>query len=161
MKTFCSLFLAVLAVLPASAQAVRVGTFHKASIVVAYTRSQLKAETVMKPKLAEMQSAKEANDTKKIQELNAWGSAQQEYTHEQLAGERPLTNILEALAPAFPEIARKAGVALIAVDLPFTSPGVETVDVTDHILDWLKSDEATRRIVRELQQHKGQLPKLH
>ncbi len=43
MKTLCDLTLAMFAALPASAQPVRVGTLDKASIVVAYTRSQLKA----------------------------------------------------------------------------------------------------------------------
>jgi hypothetical protein len=129
--------------------------------VVAYTRSQLKADTVMKPKLEEMKRAKSAGDTKAIQELSAWGNGQQEYTHEQLASERPIDNILKALAPGFPEIAAKAEVAVIAVDVPFAGPGVETVDVTDFILDWLQSDDATRKIVAEVRTHQGPLPKLH
>jgi hypothetical protein len=158
MSPLRGLVLAMVAALPVSAQPVRVGTFDKPSIVVAYTRSQLKADTVMKPKLAERQRAMEANDTRKVQELNAWGSAQQEYTHEQLVGERPITNILAALAPGFPEIAKKAGVTLIAVDVPYAGPAVETVDVTGAILDWLKSDEATRRIIRDLSQHIPQRP---
>ena len=160
MKSIGVLILALVAAHPAMAQAVRIGTFHKASVVVAYTRSQLKADTVMKPKLAEMQRAKEANDTKKVEELNAWGGAQQEYTHEQLAGERPIDDILKALAPGFPEIARKAGVGMIAVDVPYIGPDVTVVDVTDRILDWLNSDQATRKIVQQVRDWKGPLPKL-
>src|ERR1039457_2215554 len=103
--------IAALAVAQASAQTVRVGTFHKAPIVVAFYRSPLWAET-LKAKMAEMAAAKEANDTKKVQELDAWGNAPQETAHQQLAGEAPITNILEALAPAWPEIAKKARVAM-------------------------------------------------
>ena len=142
--------LAALAVAQAPAQTVRVGTFHKPSIVVAFYRSPLWAES-LKAKMAEMAVAKAANDTKKVQELDAWGNAHQETAHQQLAGEAPITNILEALAPGLPEIAKKARVAMIVADLPYADSSVETVDVTDMLLDWLKADERTRTIVRGLQ----------
>jgi hypothetical protein len=155
MKTISSLLLALLAGMPLPAQTVRVGTFHHGSIVVAFVRSRLFADSVMNPKLQEMEKAKQSGDTKKVAELKAWGGAHQERVHEQLAGERPIDDIVAALAPAFPEIAKKANVALIAADLPYTGGNVETVDVTEQILDWLKSDDATRKIVHELQQLKG------
>jgi hypothetical protein len=142
--------IAALAVAQAPAQTVRVGTFHKASIVVAFYRSPLWAET-LKAKMAEMAAAKAANDTKKVQELDVWGNAHQETAHQQLAGEAPITNILEALAPGFPEIAKKARVTMIVADLPYADRSVEKVDVTEMLLDWLKADERTRTIVRGLQ----------
>jgi hypothetical protein len=140
--------IAALAVAQAPAQTVRVGTFHKASIVVAFYRSSLWAET-LKAKMAEM-AAKAANDTKKVQELDAWGNAGQETAHQQLAGEAPITNILETLAPGWPEVAKKARVAMIVADLPYADSSVEKVDVTEMLLDWLKADERTRTIVRGL-----------
>jgi hypothetical protein len=142
--------IAALAVSQAPAQTVRVGTFHKPSIVVAFYRSPLWAEN-LKVKTAEMAAAKTAHDTKKVQELDAWGKAQQETAHQQLAGEAPITNVLEALASAWPDIARKARVAMIVADLPYADSSVEKVDVTDMLLDWLKADERTRTIVRGLQ----------
>jgi hypothetical protein len=146
--------------MPVSAQTIRVGTFNKGAIVVAFVRSRLFADTVMKPKMEEMEKAKQAGDKKKMDELNAWGGTHQERVHEQLAGERPIDDIIAALAPAFPEIAKKAGVTLIAVDLPFAGPNVETVDVTEQIMDWLKSDETTRKMVHEVMQHKGPMPRM-
>ena len=141
--------IAALAVSEAPARTVRVGTFHKASIVVAFYRSPLWAES-LKAKMAEMAAAKAANDTKKVQELDAWGNAGQETAHQQLAGEAPITNILEALAPAWPEIAKKARVAMIVADLPYADSSVQSIDVTEMLLDWLKADERTRTIVRGL-----------
>ena len=152
--------IATLAVAEAPAQRIRVGTFHKASIVVAFYRSPLWAE-IQKPKLADLAAAKAANDTKKVQELDVWGNAHQETAHQQLTGEAPITNILEALAPALPEIAKKARVAMIVADLPYADSSVQPVDVTEMLLDWLKADERTRTIVRDLQNHKGPLPPLH
>jgi hypothetical protein len=141
--------IATLAVAQAPAQTVRVGTFHKPSIVVAFYRSPLWAES-LKAKMAEMAAAKAANDTKKVQELDAWGNAHQETAHQQLAGEAPITNILEALAPGWPEVAKKARVAMIVADLPYADSSVEKVDVTEMLLDWLKADERTRTIVQGL-----------
>ena len=140
--------IAALAVAHAPAQTVRVGTFHKASIVVAFYRSPLWAEN-LKAKTAEM-AAKAANDTKKVQELDAWGKTQQETAHQQLAGQAPIANILEALAPGLPDIAKKARVSMIVADLPYADSSVEKVDVTEMLLDWLKADERTRTIVRGL-----------
>ena len=136
-----------------AAQPVRVGTFHKASVAVAYYRSPLWAET-LKSQMAAMQAAKRANDTQKVKELEEWGGKRQEIAHRQLTGEAPITNILEALTPAFPEIARQARVAIVVADLPYADASVQTVDVTDSILDWLKADEATRKIVQELRKSK-------
>ena len=136
-----------------AAQTVRVGTFHKASVAVAYYRSPLWAET-LKSQMAAMQAAKRANDTQKVKELEEWGGKRQEIAHQQLTGEAPITNILEALTPAFPEIARQAQVPIVVADLPYADASVQTVDVTDSILDWLKADEATRKIVQELRKSK-------
>lgn len=129
---------------------VRVGTFHQPSVVTAFYRSPLWTDQI-KQKMAERETARSANDTKRVQELEAWGARHQELAHRQLAGEASIANILDNLAGAIPEIARKARVAVIAVDLLYTEPNIETVDVTAQILDWLQADEVTRRIVRELQ----------
>ncbi len=141
--------IAILATLSAAcmlAQPARVGTFDKPSVVVAYYHSPQWAET-LRLKHAELAAAQKANDTKKVGELNAWGGAQQELAGRQLAGEAPIDNIMEALAPALPEITRKAGVSSIVADPP---PAVETVDVTALILDWLKANAQTRRIINGL-----------
>lgn len=132
-----------------SAQTARIGTFDKQSIVLAYYRSPLWADT-MKSKMAEMQEAKRANDTQKVQELQDWGQKHQDLAHQQLAGKAPITNIIDALAPAFPEIAKQAQVDKVVAD---PDPSAQTVDVTAYILDWLKADDATRKIIQGLKKH--------
>jgi hypothetical protein len=138
-----------LAAAPMMPQTIKVGTFHKPSVVVAFYRSPQWA-SVMQAKIAEQQEAKKANDTKRAEELEAWGQSHQELAHKQLMGEAPITNILEALTPAFPEVARKAQVAVIAPDLLYADRMVEQMDVTDLLLDWLKADERTRKIIRDV-----------
>jgi hypothetical protein len=134
---------------PLSAQTMRIGTFDRASIVVAYYRSPMWAD-VLKVKLDQLQLAKAANDTKKVEELEHWGKAHQETSHHQLEGEAPINDIVDALKPGFPEIAKKGQVSAIVVDLPYVDASVQTVDVTDLLLDWLKADSRTRSIVKDL-----------
>jgi hypothetical protein len=132
-----------------SSQTVRVGTFDKPSVVVAYYRSPLWAD-MLKSQRAALQAAKQANDSQKVKELQEWGGKSQELAHQQLAGKAPITNILEALSPAFPDIARQAQVEKIVAE---PDKSAQTVDVTDLILDYLKADEATRKIVAGLRKH--------
>jgi hypothetical protein len=154
MKRFCiAAAIAVLAILPASAQNPRIGTFDRSSIVVAYYRSPQWAE-ILNAKLADLKQAKAANDTKRVQELERWGSGHQDTAHRQLAGEAPIDNILEALKPAFSEIERKAQVSSVVSSDSHVDSKAVTVDVTELLLDWLKADERTRAIVKDLQSRK-------
>jgi hypothetical protein len=130
-------------------QSVRVGTFEKQAVVVGFYRSPQWSETI-KAKMAERDEAKRAGDTKRAEELEKWGAGSQELAHQQLAGDAPIANILAALAPAFPEIARKAQVAMLVAEMPWAGPAVVPVDVTGLILDYFKADEQTRAIVKQL-----------
>ena len=137
----------------AGAQTIRAGVFDKQSVVVAFYRSPQWAE-VNKAKAAERDAARKANNAAKVKDLEAWGATHQELAHRQLAGEAPIGDILEVLAPGLPEIARRAGVNLIAPDLAFADPTVQTVDVTDLLLAYLKADSRTLSIVHDLQKLK-------
>jgi hypothetical protein len=137
----------------AGAQTIRAGVFDKQSVVVAFYRSPQWAE-VTKAKTAARDAAKKANDTAKVQDLEAWGANHQELAHRQLANEAPIANILEALAPGLPEIARRAGVHLIAPEVAFADSAVQTVDVTDLVLAYLKADSRTLSIIQDLQKLK-------
>jgi hypothetical protein len=133
----------------------RVGVFDRQSIVVAYYRSPQWAG-ILNAKIAERDAARKAGDTKKADELSKWGQAHQNLSHRQLAGVAPIDNIMEALQPAFAEIAKSAGVEKIVAEPP--GAGVETVDVTDRIVDWLKADERTRQIIRNLRNGRKWFP---
>ncbi len=149
MKRFCALILVLFVMLGiTAAQPTRVGTFDRTAIVVAFYRSPLWVET-LKAKQAELEAAKRANDQAKVQELNAWGGQAQELAHQQLAGTAPITNILQALQPAFLELEQTLNLASVvpASELPEKA---QAVDVTDKLLDWLRADENTRRIIQGL-----------
>lgn len=153
MKAFLKLTLVALAIVVAArvsvAQAVKVGTFDKASIVVAFYGSPLWSAE-LKAKELELQHAKQSNDQKKIDALNQWGGDSQELAHRQLAGVAPIDNILTMLKPLFPAVAARAHVAMIVPELDWTDNTVATVDVTDLLLDQLQATPRTRKIVEDL-----------
>ena len=153
MKTFFRLSMAAilaLATVPSlTAQTVKVGTFDKASIVVAFYGSPLWSAQ-LKAKEAELRHAKQANDQKRLDELNRWGGDSQELADKQVAGEASIANILTMLQPVFPAVADQAHVALIAPELAYAGSSVETVDVTGLLLDQLQATPRTRQVIDEL-----------
>ena len=72
MKYLIPLAAVALMTTAAPAQTVRVGIFNRQSVVIAYYRSPIFADT-LKAKRTEQQEAKKANDVKKVAELEKWG----------------------------------------------------------------------------------------
>ena len=145
------IFVAILfASLPALAQSTRIGTFDQTSIVVAYYRSTLWSDT-LKAKKAEFAEAQKAGDTAKANALQAWGEQSQELAHQQLAGKASINNVMDALRPAFDEIEKTAHVSSV---IPYSSAinKADSVDVTGQLLDWLKADDTTRQLLKQLPQ---------
>jgi hypothetical protein len=133
-----------------AAQTARIGTFDRQAIVLAYYRSPLWAAT-LREKRGEVAEAKRANDTAKIEELNAWAGKAQELAHEQLWGNADIANVLDALQPAFAEMEASDHLSSVVV-APAPDAQAQYVDVTGRLLDWLNADETTRRMIRELHQ---------
>ena len=138
----------VFSAVSAIAQTTRMGTFDRQAIVVAFYSSPLWAAT-LKEKQSELDRARRANDSTKVNELSTWGEESQELAHKQLAGEAPISNIIEALQPAFQEIEKTDNLSAI-VPAPAVDLRVQAIDVTDKLLDWLKANERTRKIIQGL-----------
>lgn len=126
----------------------RVGTVHPAAAAIAYYNSS-GWRTAVQAKMAEQKAAQAAGDTAKAAELEKWGRASQEQAHRLLTGEAPLAGLIESLRPVLPEVARRAGVDVVVLELPYARPGVEVVDVTAALLDVLQVDERARKWAAE------------
>ena len=134
----------------AHAQEARIGTFDRTAIVIAFYGSPQWAAT-LKQKRAEMDEARRANDTAKINALNAWGGQSQELAHQQLLGTAGIGNILDVLQPAFEEIEQSESLSnIVPISSKELKPG--DVDVTDRLLDWLKASDATRKTIQDFEQ---------
>jgi len=109
--------------------AFRIGTFRRTELLVAYYGSTVHDKAIKKLK-ENHDRAQSAGDLDKVKELEAQGGASQELAHRQLAGEAPLTNVLEQLKDALPAIAKEASVVVIVEQPLYRDPSVREVDVT-------------------------------
>ncbi len=147
---YLTFFAVVLCGIACSAQqGPRVGVFDERSLVLAYYRSSASNDMV-KAKMEEMKVAKASGDSAKVAALEKWGTDQQELAHRQLAGQAPITNILEYLKPVLPEVAQAAGVDIIPGSTLYLGPRVEKVDVTDLLVARFNPDAKTREMIEKL-----------
>ncbi len=134
-----------------TAQAARIGTFDRQAVALAYYRSPQWGE-VLRQKRAELRAAQQAGDQKKVDELSDWFGQAQELAHSQVFGKAPVDNILKEIAPAIENI-RKAENLSAVVAAPAPDSASQAVDVTPQLLDWLKADEKTRDLIRQMQKN--------
>jgi hypothetical protein len=140
---------------PAVAQAGKVGTFDKISIIIAYYHSP-QWQAMLQQKQDQKDAAVKAHNTAKAKELEAWGVNRQELAMQQVLGAAPIDNILEALQPAFNAIEKKLNLTSV-VEFPAMSAEAGTVDVTAQLMDWLKADDKTRRLAADMREQQEKL----
>ena len=130
---------------------VRVGVFDSRAVAVAYARSDWNAKR-LKAKMPEMEKAKAAGDTKKIEELDKWGKAQQAKLHRQGFGTAPVHDLLIHAKDEIPQIAKKASVDIIISkwDVVYQNPSVELVDITSEIVKPFKPSQKTLTTIKDL-----------
>jgi hypothetical protein len=112
---------------------VRVGTFKRTEVVVAYYRSSIH-DRFLQSLQADRDQAAAAGNQQRVKEIEAKGEAAQNLAHRQLAGEAALENILDHLRKEFPQIAAEAGVKILVEQPLYIDPALKTVDVTDLII---------------------------
>ncbi len=151
----CGLFAAGKPVKKVTGSGLRVGVFDSRAVAGAFARGLLN-EKILQKKMAEHKKAKNAGDTEKVKELEAWGQARQERIHKQGFGTASVKDLLEYVKGDIPKVAKEAGVDIIVSkwDLVYQKKGVELVDVTDLIIRGYEPNEKTLNIIKELRKHK-------
>jgi len=129
--------------------AVRVGTLDARSVSLAYHRSTVFNDWV-KENVAEHKKAKEAGDTKKAKEIEERMSREQDNAHRQVFGVGPYDTLAEQLKPIFADVAKSQNLDVIVPKVYYSTPNVQITDVTPAILDELKVDEKTRKMIDEM-----------
>jgi hypothetical protein len=140
-----------------AAQTMKVGTFDRTSIVVAFYDSPMWA-AVLKEKQAEQDKAKATGDQKKVAELNKWGKTQQKLAHKQMAFNTPIDNILQTMKPMFAAVEAQAHVTTIMPEGARIDKKMATVDVTDMLMEQLQADANTRQSAEQLRNFKKEHP---
>ncbi len=123
----------------------RVGVYDSRAIAIAYAPSEYNPVAEM---MGEMKKAKEAGDIERIKELEEWGPRHQRQLHRQGFGRVPVTDLLEHVKDRLPEVAKAAGVDVIAFECNYIGSDVEKIDITrelvmlfdpsDKVLGWVE-----------------------
>jgi len=129
--------------------AIRIGTFDARGVSLAYNRSKAFHEWLAVTR-AEYDKAKAAGDEKRTKELETLLRGQSDNAHRQVFGVGPYDSLVDQLKPIFPEVAKSQNVVAIVPKVFYATPGVESIDVTPVILDQLQTDDATRKMITEM-----------
>jgi hypothetical protein len=141
-----------------AAKPLRVGTFDSRAVALAYYRKFYRSPEFvarLKKLKEEHDRAKTAGDQEKAKKLEAEGRAEQDHSHSQVFGSAPIDEILAKVKERLPEIAKQAGVELIASkwSVTYQAPGAQLVDVTEPMAKLFQPDEQTLKILRDLVKH--------
>ncbi len=132
---------------------IRIGIYDSRAVAIAYAHSEWN-EARLKSKMEEMEKAKATGDTKKIEELEAWGPAQQAKLHRQGFSTAPVDDILEHIKDKLPEIREQANVSCLVSKWDKKTlkryKSSELVDVTDLITAPFNPNEKTLRTIKEI-----------
>jgi hypothetical protein len=115
------------------ATGVRVGTFQRSSLIMAFYRSAFWSAKLSELMVQRNQAATKG-DLATIDKVEGQIRAMQELAEKQLAGKEPIENILEQFKPMWAEIAREANVQLIIEDPLFQAPNTPLQDITPYLL---------------------------
>lgn len=136
---------------------VRIGIYDSRAVAAAFAHSEYNEER-LNAKMAEMEEAKAAGDTKKIEELDKWGNAQQHKLHRQGFSTAPVDDILEYIKDTLPQIAEDANVtALVSKwDKKALKPykSAEQIDITARIIAEFDPDEKRLKMIEQLKAKK-------
>lgn len=143
----CAMFLA----LQPAPKKFRVGIFDSRGVALAYARSGLYAP-VRRDLKAKYEKAKAENDEKTIKECEAEGPARHQVQMQQVFSVASVADILEAVKADLPNVAREAGVDIIVSkwEVVHKDPSIELVDVTANLVKLFKPDEATLKMLADM-----------
>lgn len=134
---------------PAQAKT-RIGVFDSRMVALAYYNSEPQRAAI-RQMAADLRDAKAAGDDAKVKDLQFQGPALQNLMHYQVFSTASIPNVMEKLAPALPQVAERAGVALIVSkwEVSYQRNDVEHVDVTDALVGQFNPNETVQKWIAE------------
>lgn len=130
---------------------VRIGVYDSRAVAVAYAASRYNP---VREKMAEQQAAKAAGDAQKVRELEAWGQQHQRMLHFQGFCRVPVTDRLEPVKGGLDQIVADQKLAAIAMSCDAIAGDVETVDVTDAIIELYEPSDKVRQNAADIRKVK-------
>ena len=136
-----------------------IGIYDSRAIVVAFVGSEVYKATAGKKmvEMVEYKKAESEGDSKRVEELKAWGEAQQALLHKQGFSTAPVDDILEHITDQLPEIKKSANVELLVSKWDTKTLAeyklAEHVDVTMRLVEAFKPNEKQKKSAIEIQKH--------
>ena len=128
---------------------VAIGVYDSRAVAIAFVQSGGQ-EPLAKDLRKQLDQAKAAGDTKRVEQIKAQGANQQILRHLQGFSNAPVDDILLQVKDKLPGIAEQAGVDVILPKLDYHKPDVVTIDVTDQIVTLFHPSEKTLKTIAEL-----------
>jgi len=131
----------------AAPAAIRIGTYDSRAVALAWGRSPGHAEA-----LQALQREHGAGDRKQRKEAKRKGGEMQVRLHQRVFSTAGAADLLASRREQVSALAREEQVvAIVSIwELPFLSPAVERVDLTEKVVALFQPDESTLRHVREI-----------
>lgn len=144
----------------ASTPVTRIGTYDSRAIAIAFVGSEVYKATVGKKlanMMAEYKKAEAAGDKKRVEELKAWGEAQQALFHKQGFSTAPVDDILDHIDNQLPAIKKQTNVNLLVSKWDKKTlakhKSAERVDVTRNLIEAFKPNDKQKKSAIEIQKH--------
>jgi len=138
----------------------RIGIYDSRAIAVAFVGSEVFKAIVgkkMADMMAEYKKAGSEGDEKRVEELKAWGEAQQALLHKQGFSTAPVDDILGHITDRLPEIKKQAKVDMLLskwnTQALAKHKQAEQVDVTMLLVEAFKPNEKQKKSAIEIQKH--------
>lgn len=134
-----------------SSAQMRVGVFDSRVIALAHFRSA-GFEGPMKELSARMKAAKEKDDKAEIARLQRQAQLHQAHMHDVVFGNASVNDFFPELKERFESAATEEKLSIIVSkwEMPFKSPDVTLVDITDKLVEYYRPDENLRRMLDEV-----------
>ncbi|NLH15477.1 MAG: hypothetical protein GX455_02750 [Phycisphaerae bacterium] len=121
---------------------IRIGIYDNRAIAIAWASSKYNP---VGEKMEEMKKAEADGDTKKAEELKAWGKSHQRKLHRQGFGRVPVDDLLAPVKDRLPEVAKRVGVVAIVWQSDFVGENVEVIDVSGELVKLFDPSEKVLR----------------
>ncbi len=130
-----------------------VGTFDSRAVAIAYAASD-EFRAKMSAMQEELKQAREAGDTKRVNELEEAGPRLQKVFHTQAFSNAPVRDLVATIQKELPGLAEQAGVDVIVSkwSLTYQKPSARFVDVTTLVAGAFDPDEKALKHIREIVQ---------
>ena len=137
---------------PSAEPKLRIGTYVSQAVAIAYYRSELFNKQMADFK-AESEKAKAEGRIDEARKLSGKSQALQKQAHRQVFGREPVGDILAYIEDDLPQIARDAAVQAIAGNVSYHGPGVQTVDITDALVQQFNPSAETLESIKNFRSH--------